>query len=186
MCPKCKGEGVKAFSPAALGFGVRFHWQPRAVEHDNRDDLVVLEHLNPVGAVSNICRHAGARDEASALAQLAAAGVSALVQPGVAINANLQFIRKKRMYVTSRKRWLVRKIGSNERLKRKFAPWKVADDKDYSRKPRLVVTPRVANLQIGRRVVWSGAPVNAAKTKRARGSRYFQADEPPNQLEKDP
>lgn len=86
-----KGEGVKAFSPAALGFGVRFHRQPRAVEHDNRDDLVVLEHLDPVGAVSDIRRHPGARDEASALAQLAAAGVCALVQPGIAIDANLQY-----------------------------------------------------------------------------------------------
>jgi hypothetical protein len=93
---------VKAFSPAALRFGVRFHRQPRAVEHDDRNDLVVLEHLDPVGAVRDICRHPGARDEAPALTQLAAAGVSALVQPGVAINANLQYVGRKEYMIMIR------------------------------------------------------------------------------------
>jgi hypothetical protein len=146
MFPECKGKGVKAFSPAALGYSVRFRWQPRAVEHDNRNDLVVLEHLDPVGAVCDLCWHPGARDEASALAQLATAGVSALVQPGVAIDANLQ---STRIHTMSRNLWLIRKTGSRQRrFKCKLAPWKPADDKVYFRKAGLVVTPRVANLQV--------------------------------------
>jgi hypothetical protein len=42
---KPKGEGVKAFSPAALVFHVRCHRQPRTNEYNKSDDLVILDHF---------------------------------------------------------------------------------------------------------------------------------------------